>query len=174
MGSGKSTIGALLAEQLGYHFIDTDALIEKQEGQSVAEIFRDKGAAHFRKLEKALVDELPSENAVIACGGGLPCFGDLLLTIKKKGVVVYLKANPDNLYDRINTDTKRPLLLDLEDFRALFDSREACYENADVVVSAEASLNDVLVNILLETNSKIKEERWNVLGFECGRVVAIC
>jgi len=159
MGSGKSTIGALLAEQLGYHFIDTDAFIEKQEGQSVAEIFRDKGEAHFRKLEKALVDELPSENAVIACGGGLPCYNNLLENIKQNGVVVYLKGNPDQLYKRISTHTNRPLLADINGFRLLLKDREAWYENADVVVSAEVSLDDVLVNILLETNSKIKEER---------------
>ncbi len=159
MGSGKSTIGALLAEQLGYHFIDTDALIEKQEGQSVAEIFRDKGEAHFRKLEKALVADLPSENAVIACGGGLPCYNNLLENIKQNGVVVYLKGNPDQLHKRISTHTNRPLLADIKGFRSLLKDREAWYENADVVVSAEASLNDVLVNILLETNSKIKEER---------------
>lgn len=159
MGSGKSTIGALLAEQLGYHFIDTDAFIEKQEGQSVAEIFRDKGAAHFRKLEKALVDELPSGNAVIACGGGLPCYNNLLENIKQNGVVVYLKGNPDQLYKRISTHTNRPLLADINGFRLLLKDREAWYENADVVVSVEVSLDDVLVNILLETNSKIKEER---------------
>ena len=159
MGSGKSTIGALLAEQLGYHFIDTDAFIEKQEGKSVAEIFRDKGEAHFRKLEKALLDELPSGNAVIACGGGLPCYNNLLENIKQNGVVVYLKGNPDQLYERISTHTNRPLLADIKGFRSLLKDREAWYENADVVVSAEASLNDVLVNILLETNSKIKEER---------------
>lgn len=159
MGSGKSTIGALLAEQLGYHFIDTDAFIEKQEGQSVAEIFRDKGEAHFRKLEKALVDELPSENAVIACGGGLPCYNNLLENIKQNGVVVYLKGNPDQLYKRISTHTNRPLLADINGFRLLLKDREAWYENADVVVSVEVSLDDVLVNILLETNSKIKEER---------------
>ncbi|MFM6964885.1 MAG: shikimate kinase, partial [Sphingomonadales bacterium] len=129
------------------------------EGQSVAEIFRDKGEAHFRKLEKALVDELPSENAVIACGGGLPCYNNLLENIKQNGVVVYLKGNPDQLYKRISTHTNRPLLSDINGFRLLLKDREAWYENADVVVSAEASLNDVLVNILLETNSKIKEER---------------
>lgn len=173
MGSGKSTIGALLAEQLGYHFIDTDALIEKQEGQGISEIFRYKGEAHFRKLEKALVDELPSENAVIACGGGLPCYNNLLERIKQIGVVVYLKGNPNQLYNRISTNLNRPLLTDLDGFVSILKDREVCYERADAVVNTEGSLEEVLVQILFETNRKIKEKWWNVIGLEGSLVVAI-
>ena len=158
MGSGKSTIGALLAEQLGYHFIDTDAFIEKQEGKSVAEIFRDKGEAHFRKLEKALVDELPSGNAVIACGGGLPCYNNLLENIKQNGVVVYLKGNPIQLYKRLGQDATRPLLHDFKAYQTLLEARQSIYESADVVVNADEPVAAVLVDILFKTQGKVKEE----------------
>lgn len=156
MGSGKSTIGALLAEQLGYYFIDTDALIEKQEAKSVAEIFRDKGEAYFRMLEKALVSDLPRENAVIACGGGLPCFGDLIGSIQNSGMVVYLSADAATLFSRISKDTKRPLLQNFEDFKALLEKREPIYQGAEVVVNAACALEEVLVNVFLEAKRKIK------------------
>jgi len=158
MGSGKSTIGALLAEQLGYHFIDTDAFIEKQEGKSVAEIFRDKGEAHFRNLEKALLDELPSGNAVIACGGGLPCYNNLLENIKQNGVVVYLKGNPIQLYKRLGQDATRPLLHDFKAYQTLLEARQSIYESADVVVNADEPVAAVLVDILFKTQGKVKEE----------------
>lgn len=159
MGSGKSTIGALLSKQLGYQFIDTDAVIEKQEGQRIAAIFRLKGEAYFRMLEKALVSDLPRENAVIACGGGLPCYGDLLGSIKNMGLVVYLSADAETLYGRISKDTNRPLLQKFEDFKALLDKREPIYQGAEVVINAACALEEVLVNVFLETNRKIKEER---------------
>ena len=158
MGSGKSTIGLLLAEQLGYQFLDTDVLIEKQENRRIHEIFQTKGEAYFRMREKALIAELPRQGAVVACGGGLPCYNHLLENIKKIGMVVYLKGDPIQLYKRLGQDATRPLLHDFNAYQTLLEARQSIYESADVVVNADEPVAAVLVNILFKTHGKVKEE----------------
>lgn len=158
MGSGKSTVGLLLAEQLGYQFLDTDVLIEKHENRCIHEIFQTKGEAYFRMREKALIAELPRQGAVIACGGGLPCYNNLLENIKKNGMVVYLKGNPIQLYKRLGQDATRPLLHDFRAYQTLFEARQSIYESADVVVNADEPVAAVLVDILFKTHGKVKEE----------------
>ena len=158
MGSGKSTVGLLLAEQLGYQFLDTDVLIEKHENRRIHEIFQTKGEAYFRMREKALFAELPHQGAVIACGGGLPCYNNLLENIKKNGMVVYLKGNPIQLYKRLGQDATRPLLHDFRAYQTLLEARQSIYESADVVVNADEPVAAVLVDILFKTHGKVKEE----------------
>lgn len=164
MGSGKSTIGSLLAEQFDCRFIDTDTLIEKQEGISIQEIFRAKGETYFRMREKALVAELPRQGAVIACGGGLPCYNNLMENIKKNGMVVYLKGNPIQLYKRLGQDATRPLLHDFRAYQTLLEARQSIYETADVVVNADEPVAAVLVDILFKTHGKVKEEGGDKFG----------
>ncbi len=74
MGSGKSTIGMRLAELLVLPFTDTDAAIEKAEGRSVRQIFEQEGEVYFREKEQQLLQQMPQQAGVVACGGGLPCF----------------------------------------------------------------------------------------------------
>ena len=122
MGSGKSTLGKKLSELMNVSFIDLDSKIEESEGKSVNEIFRERGEEYFRNLEaEALRAIARIRNAVIATGGGAPCFYDNMEWMNENGVTVYLKAEPGELYHRLLKEREtRPLLAHLGDV-ALFD-----------------------------------------------------
>lgn len=113
-GSGKSTLGQRLAQRIGYSFTDLDAQIEKQEGQSIPEIFRQKGEAFFRSIEANALDEVVQSGAdqVVATGGGAPCFFDGMEKMNKGGVTVFLDVSIPTLVNRLETSdyTGRPLL----------------------------------------------------------------
>lgn len=111
MGSGKSTVGKLLAKSLDMKFIDTDLEIEKEQGQSVQEIFFSKGEEYFRELEKNMSLKLSNENnAIISTGGGIILNKDNITNLKKDGVVFFLDVNKKNLYNRLISSSGRPLL----------------------------------------------------------------
>lgn len=141
MGTGKTTIGRLLALQLGYDFLDTDHWIESAAGKSIPEIFNQAGEAQFRDLEKKLVFELSKrQRTVIATGGGLPCHGDNLEQIRQHAYVVCLWASPETIYERVRHNTHRPLLQHpdpLGRIRELLAHRESYYRQADLLVSSE-------------------------------------
>ena len=136
MGSGKSSLGLLLAQQFDLPFLDIDALIEQREGRSISQIFSEQGEFHFRQLEQQELNGLPDVPQIVACGGCLPCFEDNLLRLKQKGLVIYLEAAPKVLYARILDKEDRPLLNDLPAFEQLFLAREACYRSADFIINA--------------------------------------
>lgn len=111
-GVGKSTVGPLLAQKLKIPSIDTDSWIENDTGLSVAEIFKERGEAYFRVLEKALLLEgLPPGPLVVACGGGAVTIPGLHEALTAKGLVVVLEAKLDSLTSRLKTTlSHRPLL----------------------------------------------------------------
>ena len=113
MGSGKTSVGRVLADDLGYSFIDTDAMIEEKEGRSISDIFAKDGEQSFRDMETALLKELkvsqPS-GAVISTGGGIVLRKENHALLKALGRVVYLKASPEETFRRVKGDTSRPLL----------------------------------------------------------------
>ena len=148
MGSGKSTVGPVLARTLGYDFVDTDLAVERSTGKSINDIFLDEGEQEFRRKERRLVADLCSrKNIVIACGGGTiadPVGYDLIQTA---GITVYLKLTPDQLFARLRTKENRPLLappgggrLNDESLHSrvwnLFLLREPYYNRADITVMA--------------------------------------
>ena len=112
MATGKSTLGRLLAKRLGYHFVDTDAEIEKRTGMRIDRIFASQGEAVFRNLEKQLVRELAAgQEQVIATGGGLVMNPDNVTALEKNGRIVCLTATPEDILARANTQRQtRPLL----------------------------------------------------------------
>ncbi len=113
MGSGKSTLGQALAEELGYDFADTDTLIAERCAKSVAAIFEEEGEERFRRYEQEILHALfGRERLVVACGGGLPCFYDNMERMNACGITVYLQALPEQLVQRIegHKSTHRPLL----------------------------------------------------------------
>jgi shikimate kinase len=140
MGCGKSVVGRVLAERLGWRFIDTDAQIERTRGCSVAEIFRQEGEAGFRALERAEIGELPGERAVVALGGGALAQAENRAILQQRGVIVWLDAKPETLLARIGESDDRPLLagLSAEDRRerlnTLRDERAESYGEAEVRV----------------------------------------
>lgn len=116
MGAGKTTIGRVLARQMDYEFSDLDQYIEKQSGHSISEIFADKGEEWFRKTERDMLHEVcRKRSAVIAVGGGTPCFFDNMEYMNRHATTVYLQASVDTLIAHIHISNRlhgnsRPLL----------------------------------------------------------------
>ena len=111
MGVGKSTVGRLLAERLGYRYVDMDAEIEHREGKCISDIFNEQGESHFRWLESELVRELAEiDEVVIACGGGTVVDPLNALTLAKSARMVYLTASIEEIIKRTQDDDTRPLL----------------------------------------------------------------
>ena len=119
MGSGKSTIGKLLAEKLSVQFLDLDRYIEETEGAKISDIFKVKGEVYFRKKEALSLRELLSkkEDFVLSIGGGTPCYANNMLAISemtKNGI--YLKVGLGELVSRLSKEkTERPLISDIPD-----------------------------------------------------------
>ena len=148
MGSGKSTIGARLAELLALPFVDTDAAIEKAEGRSVQQIFEQEGEGYFREKEQQFLQQLPQQAGVVACGGGLPCFFNNMELLTAKGTVIYLEALPGLLYDRIKGDKQRPKLQDFAAFVQLLTAREVSYNKAHFKIDVKQSVELIIAEVL--------------------------
>lgn len=153
MGSGKSRVGAMLAEKAGRDFIDTDRLVEQSAGLSTAEIFRRYGEEHFRKLEtEAVFRAAASRDAVVALGGGAVLGEENRRALREAFAVVWLWADPDTLYDRV-AGTGRPLVREggRERFHAVYRARLHVYAAAaDLVVDASQIPEELCGAILRE------------------------
>lgn len=143
MGSGKSTVGRKAAKALEYQFLDTDALIEQEEGRTIAKLFEEKGEDYFRKKETETIRRLLTEKKgrIIATGGGLPMKEENAGLLKQLGTVIYLKAEIDTLLNRLSGDTARPLLQEgdlREKIETMLAVRGSVYERcADVVLQTD-------------------------------------
>lgn len=139
MGAGKTTIGRLLAKHRELEFLDSDQEIEARCGVSIPTIFEIEGEAGFRRRESAMIDELTQrQGIVLATGGGAVLSPDNRQWLKSRGMVVYLRAHPQELYLRTRHDRNRPLLQNgdpLQKLQALYTLRHPLYmETADVVM----------------------------------------
>ena len=146
MGSGKSSIGRVLAKQKGMYFIDTDSLIESFEGQKIRDIFANHGEGYFRELEKKTFNWLSScvDNAVISTGGGMPT---VIESFSALGKTIYLKVGFETLLDRLKAEEfdKRPLFQDIDFAKKLFEAREPMYlQKAEFTVDANMGFEIVL------------------------------
>jgi len=111
MGSGKSVVGELLANKIGFTYFDVDKHIEEEMGLSITEIFAQKGEPYFRGLETQMIKRASTMGKlVISCGGGAVLRVENMNALESTGVVVYLRAKPETIFERIKTDTNRPLL----------------------------------------------------------------
>ena len=117
MGSGKSTVGEILAEKMELLFIDLDSEIEKTGGKSVSEIFNQDGEDHFRKLESEELKQY--SESVVACGGGIILDEKNRQYINENGVAVLLTASMDELFKRLSDSNNRPILPDENTKKAL-------------------------------------------------------
>jgi shikimate kinase len=153
MGTGKSSVGQLVASHLHFAFLDSDHLIEARAGKSVSEIFAQEGEPAFRDLERRVVKELTQrKKTVISTGGGLPVDESNLASLKTHALVVCLWASPEKIWERIRGQTHRPLLNDpdpLAKIRGLLAAREPYYRRADVLVNTEMrSLKEVAQQVV--------------------------
>lgn len=143
MGCGKSTVGRKAAKAVDYTFIDTDTLIEKEEGMSTARIFEEKGEGYFRNKETEIIKRLidGEKGNIIATGGGLPMAECNRPLLKEIGTVIYLKAEQETLLRRLSNDKVRPLLKNVnlkEKIETMLEIRGPVYEScADVVLQAD-------------------------------------
>lgn len=144
MASGKTTIGKLLAKELGWNFVDCDQYIEFQEGMTVAEIFQEKGEDYFRKQEEHAIAQLArNQNIILATGGGTVKSKQSRLLLKQNCFVIYLEVSIDDQLSRTQDDLSRPLI-NVDDRRSklelLQQERTPLYQEiADKTISS--SLN---------------------------------
>lgn len=157
MGCGKSTMGKKLAVKLGYEFIDLDHQIESSIGTTIAQYFSVHGEAAFRKLESEALKtfDYPA-NAVIATGGGTPCFFDNMEWMNASGLSVYIEMPAAALARRLEGGKgKRPLLKDLNEEEMIsfienkLTEREVFYKRALVTVNGITLTADALRAIIL-------------------------
>ncbi len=144
MGSGKSTIANLLADRLELELIDTDKVIEETEGRTISEIFKTEGEVSFRDMETELLETIHGEHwreFVISLGGGMPVREENRGLLRKIGKVVFLKALPETIYDRVKDDDSRPLLKTenpLKKIEELLQQRIEYYEDAaDIIIDTD-------------------------------------
>src|SRR6266404_7816396 len=139
MGTGKSSVGRLVADALHFTFLDTDRVIEARAGKMISKIFEQDGEGAFREWERRIVEELTRRaKTVISAGGGLPANPANLASLKTHAVVVCLWASPEKILERVRDQTHRPLLNDpdpLAKIRTLLAEREPYYRQADVLVN---------------------------------------
>ncbi len=155
MGSGKTTIGELLASQLGIRFRDTDHVIEEKAGKSVSDIFLEDGEDEFRILEKKVLrEELLSDNTVLALGGGAPISIDAQSALRAiASPVVYLDISLATVAPRIGFNRDRPLLLHNPrgQWQTLMEARRPIYESiADSVIDVNEKSESEIVNLVME------------------------
>jgi shikimate kinase len=154
-GSGKSTVGVLLARRLGRPFVDTDALIEAEAGESIPRIFAGRGEPAFREIERRAVERaVAGPPAVIATGGGAPVDADNRAALWTGNLVVWLDAPVEELARRLGEQgSGRPLLAaggPLARLRELRAAREAIYSLAHVRLDAARHTPQQLVDLVLE------------------------
>lgn len=139
MGSGKSTIGKLLDEVLvQYKLVDIDEEIEKNTQSKISEIFLKHGEHFFRMLETEKIKSFcKKENLIISAGGGAFEADENRKIMKENGIVLYLKASPDVIYERIKNEIHRPLLkknFSVEKIKSILKLREVNYKKADYII----------------------------------------
>jgi len=131
MGSGKSSIGRLIAGRLGFQFVDTDAVIVERAGIPITEIFAQHGEAHFRELETAALESMTArDRCVISTGGGVIVRERNRALLRELGFVVWLTASEEVIFERVSRNTRRPLLQTenpRETVSKLLTSREPAY-----------------------------------------------
>lgn len=142
MGCGKTTIGHLLDEKItNFQYVDIDKEIEKEAKKSIPEIFEQDGEEHFRDIENRIFSRFCNyHNQVISTGGGIVEKAENMNIMKENGVVFYLRANIDSLFERVIKTNNRPKLLGDNPKQVLKDlikKREPNYNKADFIIETE-------------------------------------
>ncbi len=142
MGAGKSTVGRRLAKAFGMELVDTDDMIEAEAGMRISEIFAKHGEDYFRELEEKIVAKASSlKNHIIVTGGGVVLREKNIQNLRRNGVIIYLHASPEVIYERIKNQTHRPLL-QVKDpprkIRELLEYRAPYYANHDFKIDTSS------------------------------------
>lgn len=153
MGTGKSSVGRLVAQLLHFTYLDTDQVVEFRAHKSISEIFQQDGEPVFREWERKIVEELSQrKKTVISTGGGLPGNQSNLDSLKTHALVVCLWASANTIFERVRDHNHRPLLAQsdpLVKIQQLLSVREPYYRQADVLVNTERrSVREVAVQVI--------------------------
>ncbi len=154
MGTGKTTVGRVVAHRLGFRCVDSDHEIERRAGKSVTEIFAQDGEPAFRALERWFVEEGHApERLVVACGGGLVVQPGMPEQLAARGVIVCLHASIETILARTARNNKVRPLLDVDEpearARALYAERESVYKSAGTVILTDARpLNEIASHVV--------------------------
>tara|TARA_Y100001936_G_C16046187_1_gene654779 strand:- start:1000 stop:1509 length:510 start_codon:yes stop_codon:yes gene_type:complete len=150
MGVGKSTIGRLLSKKLDIPFEDLDRSIEKMQNLKISEIFRSKGEAYFRKIEeKECLKIIKKKGRIIALGGGTFMNERIRKNIMNKSLTVWLNLPPDEIFNRIKKNKKRPLLANAKskkDVEKIYLKRKKIYSLADFELNCKFKNKEQIVN----------------------------
>jgi len=163
MGSGKSTIGPILANTLGYEYVDVDRFIEEKTQKEITEIFRTEGEKAFRLLERNILHELTKlDHSVISLGGGTIANEENCQIVSQNGILIYLKLSPEEILQRVQYRSDRPMLKDANGnplqaqelekrILELLSSREPFYSRADVIIRADNMRIGVTVDEIIKS-----------------------
>lgn len=158
MGTGKTSVGKELAKRLKTKFIEIDEKIEKKEGKTIDEIFKEKGEQYFRQVEQKIAKEVADISfATISTGGGIVINEENIKNLKKNGIIVCLEAKPEVIFDRVKKETHRPLLK-VENpgqrIKELLEKRKLFYQKADFHIDTSNLSVSQVVNKIIEIYSK--------------------
>ena len=149
MGSGKSTIGPILANTLGFEFVDVDKFVEQKADKRIVDIFATEGEQVFRSIERSTLLEVTTrDHCVISLGGGTIANEENFRLIRESGIIVYLQLTPEEIVHRVHHRSDRPLLTGADGNKLppdemqqrvqdLLRRREQFYDRADVIISAD-------------------------------------
>jgi shikimate kinase len=166
MAAGKSTIGPILANTLGWEFYDLDKEVEKKEGMKIMALFNHKGEEYFRKTETEILKNLSGrDEAIISLGGGAIASEENFGIIKSSGKIIYLKSSPEIVYKRLRFKTDRPAfnfegdeLPSKEEFlqriNELLDARKKYYEQCDFIIDTDSQKVGKTVDIIAKFITK--------------------
>lgn len=160
MGTGKTAVGKELSRLLNMKLIDLDTEIEKAENMTINEIFKQFGEPRFREIETDMVKKLSEyQKSIISTGGGVVLRQENMDILRKKGIIICLKAKPETILKRTSNNTGRPLLQvenPIERIKELLNFREPFYEKADIIIDTE---DKTPLQIAEEIIDKIKSMR---------------
>ena len=158
-GVGKSTIGVILAKIIGYHFMDSDLVIQEREGKLLHEIISEEGIEGFVKIENEVNASLQAERTIIATGGSAVYGREAMEHLKENGTIVYLKADYETIKKRLGNLTKRGVeLKEGQTLKELYEERCALYEKyADVTVDEKGLGTEETIGAVLRALNLLNE-----------------
>jgi shikimate kinase len=163
MGAGKTTIGQQLAAALSYQFFDTDSVVEQATGQSVSDLFATVGEPAFRQLETQALAELTTYRRLVVATGGGVVLNQSNWSYLQQGVIIWLDVPVATLFDRLKSDTPRPLLQTpdpMAKLQSILEARQPLYQQADlqIAITPEESPEAIASRILTDIPKVLKPD----------------